>query len=298
MNPILPGLALMLCVVALASGIAMVRREPEGARSLLTAEERSADARQSVLRRLVDVLARRYGRRALGMMSDKRRTFIRHRLDAAGHPGGLISLEAYAGRKAAYTVLAAGAGLVMTLLTGNPLVILLLAFLGWLVVDFALGAIAKRRQAQIDRDLPDFLDVLAVSVSAGLGFRAALARVADALGGPLGQEVETALRQMGLGASRRTAFIGLRDRNDSESLSAFMTALLQAEELGAPLTQTLGAIAEDMRKAFAQRARREAARAAPRVSLIVTTVVMPGAILLILAALVLGSGVDFGSFGV
>ena len=154
------------------------------------------------------------------------------------------------------------------------------------------------RQERIERDLPDFLDILAVTVRAGLGYRAALGRVAEELGGPISEEMLTALRQMELGASRRQAFLALRERSTSESLSAFIAAQLQAEELGVPLSEALNDIAEDMRRTAHQNARRQASRAAPRVSLIVTTLIVPGAMILILVSLLISSDLpDSGLLG-
>jgi tight adherence protein C len=112
----------------------------------------------------------------------------------------------------------------------------------------------------------------------------------------LSQEIMTALRQMELGMSRRQALDGVRSRNSSESLNQFITALLQAEELGVPLADALGNLAEDMRRSFYQSARRRAAKASPRVSLIVSTVIVPGAIVLIVASVIAGTDIDFGSF--
>jgi tight adherence protein C len=297
-NPVFAGGALALCVIAAVAGFLLTRTMPEGVGELLAAPEprRERSRRRRLdLTDLVETLGRRVSQRALAVMSERRIALIRHRIEAAGRPGG-ITLERYAGRKAAYTVLLGGVGFVLFVLTGSLVFVPAMAGLGWLLVDFALAGAAKQRQATIDRDLPDFLDVLTVTVTAGLGFRDALGRVAAAMGGPLGQEVIIAIQQMGLGASRRSALEGLRDRNDSQQLAAFVTALLQAEELGTPLADTLTSIAADMRKEFAQRARREAARAAPRVSLIVTMIVVPGAVVLILGALLAGSGFDPGIF--
>ena len=114
--------------------------------------------------------------------------------------------------------------------------------------------------------------------------------MSESLGGPVGEEMLLALRQMELGASRRSAFEALRDRNASEQLSSFVAAQLQAEELGVPLSDALGDIAADMRRAAHQDARRRAARAAPRVSLVVTSLIVPGTMILIIASIVLGSG--------
>jgi tight adherence protein C len=293
-SPLLAGAALALCLLAAVGGFLLTKTIPEGVGELIARPERAR--RRLDLSEVVERLGRRFGQRALALMTDRRLALIRHRIDAAGRPGGL-TIERYAGRKAAYTVLLGGVGVLLFLLSGSIVFVPAFAGLGWLFVDFSLAGAAKRRQAVIDRDLPDFLDVLTVTVGAGLGFRDALGRVGAAMGGPLGAEILIAIQQMGLGASRRSALEGLRDRNDSEPLAAFVTALLQAEELGTPLAATLTSIAEDMRKEFGQRARREAARAAPRVSLIVTMIVVPGAVALILGALLAGSGVDLGLFG-
>jgi tight adherence protein C len=157
----------------------------------------------------------------------------------------------------------------------------------WLIVQ------AQRRQRQIERDLPDFLDILAVTVSAGLSFRQSLDRVSETLTGPLAEELRRALRRMDVGVRRRVAFVELRDRNPrSATMGMFTTAILQAEELGAPLTETLNQLARDMRREFAQQSRRRAARAIPRVSLIITMVIMPALVVLLMVALFLGTNVD------
>lgn len=294
MNPLLPGLGLALCLLLGLRGVALARSAPEGLQGLLDADDLRRSPRRSALGALNARLGSRFGGRMLGAMSARRRAFTSHRIDAAGHPGGM-TLESYAAAKAAATILFAGLGLVLVVLTGNLVVLPALALFGWLQGDLRLAATAKRRQARIERDLPDFLDVLVVTVQAGLSFRDAMGRVGDALGGPLGEECRIALQQMGYGQARRAAFEGIRDRSDSESLGQFMTALLQAEELGAPLGDTLSAIAEDMRRSFGQRARREAARAVPRISAITVLIIMPGVIVLLLGAFFVNSETDYGA---
>ena len=108
--------------------------------------------------------------------------------------------------------------LVLTLAGSSPLLLLLALVVGWFGPDVWLAREGRLRQERIERDLPDFLDILAVTVRAGLGYRAALGRVAEELGGPISEEMLTALRQMELGASRRQAFLALRERSTSESL--------------------------------------------------------------------------------
>ena len=122
-------------------------------------------------------------------------------------------------------------------------------------------------------------------MSAGLGFRTALGVVADRFGGPVSSEIRTALNQVSNGATIRSALTGIKDRTRSESVDEFVTAYLQAEELGAPLVDTLNQIALDMRRANAQRLRQQAGRTEPRVSLVMTLVLVPGSLVLLLGGL-------------
>ena len=166
--------------------------------------------------------------------------------------------------------------------------------IGWFGPDVWLSRAGRLRQEAIERTLPDFLDILAVSVRAGLGYRYALRRVAEALEGPVAEEMLTVLRQIELGQDRRDAFLALRERNQSESLKSFVAAQLQAEELGVPLAEALNDIAGDMRRLAHQNARRQAQRAGPRVSLIVTTLIVPGSMILILLSVFFATGADGG----
>lgn len=169
-----------------------------------------------------------------------------------------------------------------------------------IVVVLPLGAIARARrlrQERIGRDLPDFLDVLAVTVTAGVGFRAALDTVASRFGGPLSEEIVMTLHQIRNGASVRDAFRRLKARNDSEQLSTFVTAYLQAEELGAPLAVTLNRIALDMRRDSGQRQRQRAAKVVPRVTLVTSVVLLPAALAILGVGFVLGLDLDLGVIG-
>lgn len=100
---------------------------------------------------------------------------------------------------------------------------------------------------------------------------------------------------MDMGVSRREAFDHLRKRNDSDQVSMFVTALQQGEELGAPIVDTLIQIANDMRRTDSQNARRNAAKAVPKTTLVVTMVMLPATMILIVLSFYYGSGVDFGN---
>ena len=295
MNPLIAGGATTACLLIAGWGWRLVRDPgPEARLQSASFGRQEKVGRTSLVARLYDFLGDRFAPRVMGYLSESKREAIRRKLDAAGRPGGM-TLQGYAGRKAGYTIIMGGAGALFALRGSWLPGILFIAF-GWFYTDIWLSGVARARQARIQRDLPDFLDILAVTVSAGVAFRSALERVAEALQGPLGEEIMTALRQMELGMSRRQALEGIKDRNSSESLNQFITALLQAEELGVPLADALGNLAEDMRRSFYQAARRRAAKASPRVSLIVSTVIVPGAIVLIVASVIAGTDLDFGSF--
>ena len=137
--------------------------------------------------------------------------------------------------------------------------------------------------------------MLAVVVSAGLGFRQALDRVAAKYEGPWADELRITLRQMDIGVSRRQAFDELRKRNDSEQVAQFVTALQQGEELGAPIVDTLAP--DRQRHAPHRRPERPppGRPGGPQGHHGVTTFMVPATMILLAAGLFLGSGTDFGS---
>jgi tight adherence protein C len=257
-------------------------------------KELGTEARER--RSLLEVLERRLGpigapliRRA--QLDDrKRREKVRQRIDAAGRPAAL-TVERYARRKGAILVLGFGLAL-FALVSGSWLSFLALLFLSVFAFDAWLQGTGRRRQEAIERSLPDFLDILAVCVSAGIAFRPALARVAEASEGPLREEIELVLRQINLGSPRREAFDALRERNTCDGVATFVTAVQQAEELGVPLTDALVDLARDMRQTAFQRARQRAQKATPRVSVVTTAVIAPGAVIIIIASLF--ANVDLG----
>lgn len=240
----------------------------------------------------IDRLGMRYAPSVLRMMGPKRVDALRRRLDMAGNPGG-ITVDRYAARRAVYGILGVLAALALVM-RGQPVIALIALAYGLVWTDVIIRSHIARRKEDIERTLPDFLDVLAVVVSAGLGFRQALERVAEKYKGPWSDELRITLRQMDMGVSRREAFDQLRKRNASEQVSMFVTALQQGEELGAPIVDTLIQIANDMRRTDAQNARRRAAQAIPKTTLVVTMVMLPATMLLIVLSFYYGSGVDFG----
>ncbi|MEU6605361.1 DUF5936 domain-containing protein [Streptomyces shenzhenensis] len=274
------------------AGIRMYRAEVKLPPDLAVALEVGA-TRTGAVDSLIDRMGMRYAPVVLRLMGPGRVARYRRRIDLAGNPGGL-TIDRYAARRAVYGALG-GVGFLVMVLRGQYVVALLLLAFGAFWTEVGIWSAIRIRKDVIERTLPDFLDVLAVVVSAGLGFRQALDRVAARYEGPWADELRITLRQMDLGMSRRQAFAELRRRNDSEQVAMFVTALQQGEELGAPIVDTLVALAKDMRRTDAQNARRKAARAVPKATLMITTFMVPATMLLLGAGLLLGSGVDFGT---
>ncbi len=289
---LLLGLLAALSVAGACAGIALYRSEVKLPTDLVLALE-VGSTRTTAVGSAVDRLGMRYAPLVLRLMGGKRVARVRGRIDRAGNPGGL-TVDRYAARRAVYGFLGFGGALVM-LLDGRLVVALLLVAFGLFWIEVGIWAAVRERKDAIDRTLPDFLDVLAVVVSAGLSFRQALDRVAEKYEGPWADELRITLRQLDMGVSRRQAFEELRVRNDSEQVAQFVTALQQGEELGAPIVDTLIAIADDMRRTDAQRARRRAARAVPKATVVITTCMVPGTMILMVAGFFLGSGTNFAT---
>lgn len=218
--------------------------------------------------------------------------WLRRRVELAGRPDGM-TVDSFLQLVVKYA-LALGFVAVLLFLLGNTVAGLLTLVAVPLLPFSRLAGHERRRREKIDADLPDCLDVLAVTVSAGIGFRAALGRVTRRFEGPLRDEMLQTLHELDVGVPRREAFAALRERCGSEPMNSFVSAFLQAEELGAPLAETLTNIARDTRREAAQAARRRAARTVPRVTLIVSMVLVPPTLLIVVVGMYLGSDVDLG----
>lgn len=292
-NPALTGLAAVCCCAAGVRGIAMMRTPSAIERRELVADVREPERRRGPMRQLIDLLGARLGSRLLAVMGERRRNSISRRLDLAGRPGGM-NLEGYVELKAALLALGVAFALLL-LIAGSWPGALLWLLCAWLGPEVWLSRSGRLRQDRLERDIPDFIDILAITVRAGTGYRSALHRVAMSLSGPAAEEILATLRQMDLGATRREAFQKLRERNNSKTLDNFVAAQLQAEELGTPLADALASIAADTRRMAAQTARRRAQRAAPRITLTAIALLLPATMILIGVGMYIGSGVHLGN---
>ncbi|MFF9684976.1 DUF5936 domain-containing protein [Streptomyces sp. NPDC014623] len=288
---LLLALVVGLAVYGAIAGIRMYRADAELPGDLAIALE-IGSSRTGAVGSGIDRLGMRWAPAVLRLMGPKAVNRKRRQIDMAGNPGGL-TIDRYAARRAVYGALGFF-GAFTTIVRGQLFLSLLLIAFGLFWVEVGIWSAIRVRKDHIERTLPDFLDVLAVVVSAGLGFRQALERVAEKYEGPWADELRITLRQMDMGVSRRQAFEELRRRNDSEQVAMFVTTLQQGEELGAPIVDTLIQIANDMRRTDAQNARRKAAKAVPKATFAVTSFLLPGTLVLLTVGFVYGADVDFG----
>jgi tight adherence protein C len=212
---------------------------------------------------------------------------LAERIEAAGSPLGLTLSDAMAVK---------GAGALIALLAGSPLAAslpgrlpivaaLALPAAGWFALDGLLIRRIRRRARQMARELPDLLDLLRVSVEAGLPLQRALAEVGRRHNGPLASELDRASSEISLGVPRDIAMDALARRCPIAGVRALVAAVERAHRHGAPLAGTLAAQAREARAARARRIRERAARAAPKIQLVVALLLVPSVLLLVAAAL-------------
>jgi tight adherence protein C len=225
------------------------------------------ELQQPFFERTVRPLAQRLSSLVLRRTSTSFMDRTEQRLAQAGNPGQL-RVQEWLGVK----VIGAAVGAVivfliaMFLLGTGPLIALAGGAagmgIGYIAPEFWLSRRVKGRQKQIVLEIPDALDLLTISVRAGLGFDAALGKVVERLRGPLPDEFRRALAEIRMGKARREALRDIVPRTEVPALTNFIGAILQAEQLGVSISKVLQVQSEQLRIDRRQRAE-EAAQKAP-----------------------------------
>jgi tight adherence protein C len=187
------------------------------------------------------------------------------RLALAGNPGDMRTAD-WLGIKAIAAAAFAGVMfLFFGLLGGNigfGLIVGLVGLgIGYIFPEFWLSGRVKKRQKLIIMQIPDALDLLTISVRAGLGFDAALAKVVEKMKGPLIDEFMRALAEVRVGKARREALRDMVPRTEVPALTNFIGAIIQAEQLGVSISKVLQVQSEQLRIERRQRAEEQAAKA-------------------------------------
>ena len=212
---------------------------------------------------------------------------LQRRLDLAGNPGQWTPDRILAAKGLGLIALATLGALVGL---RNPGLLILCAAVGgaagFFLPDVLLYNAGLKRQAKLQVALPDALDMLSVCVEAGLGFDAALAQVARNTDGPLAAEFARALQEMQIGKSRSQALRALADRTTVPEVRAFVSALVQANDLGIPIARVLREQSKEMRVRRRQRAEAKAQQVPVKITFPLILCIFPA-----LLVVVLGPGV-------
>ncbi|KUG04652.1 type ii/iv secretion system protein tadc, associated with flp pilus assembly [hydrocarbon metagenome] len=178
------------------------------------------------------------------------------KLRTAGNPYGLNG-DSYLVLK--YVIVTIS--IIVGIFTRNMLYLLLFAAAGLLLPDLWLKSIVNRREDEVLKGLPNFLDLLSISVQAGLGFDAALQKVVEKNPGPLSSEFGKALQEMGMGKPRREAMKDMAERLNISEVTVFTTAIIQAELLGVSIGNVLQIQSQQARETRRMQAEEKAMKA-------------------------------------
>jgi tight adherence protein C len=301
-------LGLLLVVVAIAL-LAMGLRPAEEARGINRSlavlramtdapRELSAELEKPFGERVLQPLRERalaLGRRISGADASDR---IRHKLDLAGNPSGWSVDTVTAGK-----VLGAGIGVVIGVAAGfllaDALTTRLLFAAAGLVIGFFgpnlyLYQLAYDRAAKLQKELPDAIDLMTISVESGLGFDAAVQQVAQNTQGPLADEFARMIREMQLGMGRGEALRSLADRVEVDDLRTFVSAMVQADSFGIPIAQVLRVQSSEIRVKRRQRAEEKAQKVPVKITIPLIFCILPALFIAVMGPAALNIMDNFG----
>ncbi len=258
---ILSGVAIAVAILAL---VWAVTAKPAPGRAHLFAElGQVGEERQATLLPRLGHAVRRVLPRSLT-------NGLNERLVQAGHPKGL-DLPKLLGIKTALLITL----FLFPTFLGQPLLGLILGAVRFFAPDYWVLSERDKRQAEMRDAIADTIDQLTIVVEAGLGFDAALMRVATTNEGPLAQELQHTVSDMSAGVPRDVALKGLADRTRIPELRHVVTALIQAQRHGTPLADTLRVQATELRDKRTQRIEEKAAKLATKMIAPIVLCFMP-----------------------
>lgn len=185
-------------------------------------------------------------------------------------------------------ILSVGIGLLLKDVTSYYIMIIIVgSMFSALSPTLVLNAKIKKHQDAIRAQLPDTLDLLSVCMEAGLSFDASLLKVSERMEGPLIDELVTVFRQIQLGKSRNDALKTLSDFTDVSELKTFISAVIQANTLGIPITNVLAAQSEQLRIAKREQIKEKAAKVPSKMTIPTVLLILPAIICVIMGPVVI-----------
>jgi tight adherence protein C len=215
---------------------------------------------------------------------------LQHRLDLAGNP---YDMSRFLGTRLLALLLFGGLGLAGTFLAKTlPLIQRIVlpivgAGLGYYFPVLSLGSKIRSRQNDIIKALPDALDLLTICVEDGLGFDAAMAKVAEKWDNALCQAFTRVIQELQLGKLRREALREMADRMDVPDVSTFIAAIIQADQLGVSIARVLRIQSEQMRMRRRQRAEELASQAGIKMLPAIAFLIFPSIFIILLGPAVI-----------
>lgn len=269
--PLIIAMAIGLSIVLIFIGISMPRPADQIQERLveyggrpLTLEE--IELSQPFSERIIKPLIRGMANLVLRLAPSRNMETLQRKLEMAGRPNNWSPAEFMGVRALAGVLLGVMGFMLMTLAKADigpkMMIGLAMAGLGYYLPTAWLGSKIKQRQQNIIKALPDALDLLTISVEAGLGFDAALAKVTEKWDNELTREFMRVIAEMRVGKKRRDALRDMAARVDVPDVTTFVAAIVQAEQLGVSIAKVLRIQSEQMRIKRRQRAE-ELARKAP-----------------------------------
>ena len=226
---------------------------------------------------------------------------LQHKLDLAGNP---YDLTTYIGIRVLAAFLFGGLGIALVFLAKTlPLLQRILlpavgAGLGFYLPVLSLGGKIRNRQKDIIKSLPDALDLLTICVEAGLGFDAAMARVAEKWDNELSLAFNRVLQEVQLGKLRREALRDMAERMDVQDVSTFVAAIIQAGQLGVSIARVLRIQSDQMRVRRRQRAEEMARAATLKILPPVAFLIFPAILIVLLGPAAIQMLTVFGAGGI
>ena len=261
-----------------------------------TLEEIEMDAPfgERVLQPIIGSLSRAVGR----MTPAKRAEKLRLNLAIAGNPNGMQTTD-FLGMQGTVAVLLAGVTVMLMILSKQPLhymIIggLLMAFIGYELPVYWLSGKMKKRKQIIQRALPDCIDLLTISVEAGLGFDQALDRVAGKWDNELCREFRRVLSEMRVGKAKRDALREMAARSAVQDVGVFVSSIIQADQLGVSMSKVLRIQSDQMRIRRRQLAEKKAHEAPIKMIFPMVFLIFPTIYIVILGPAVPTIAASFG----
>jgi tight adherence protein C len=257
------------------------------------------ELQQPFFERTIRPLALRLSGVGQRFTSSKKQSRTEQRLAMAGNPADLRTVDFLGLKVVVAGIVAVVVVLVLGLVAGDfafgILAGMALGVIGFFGPDFWLSRRIKKRQKAILLAIPDSLDLLTISVKAGLGFDAALAKVVEKTKTPVAEEFQRALAEIRVGKARRDALRDVVARTQVGALTNFIGAIIQAEQLGVSISKVLMVQSEQLRIERRQRAEEMAAKAPIKMLFPLVGCIFPSMFIVILGPAIILIAANMGN---